>query len=277
MGLFGNLAGLIVFSKIKSNRFSSRNIFITLAAVDSINMCILSVNLFLQEKNIVLESISDLSCKLTTFLTFAFEAISSWLLVALSMDRFISIRFKHPIFIKKIHFQYLIIFLIIIYNLALYSPKALLNENIMYDINNQSNFVCQSNNSKIRTLLIVIDFLNSTLIPFLMMLLFSILLIYIILKSRIKIIRMTNQSNKNRLRKDIKFAITSVILNLFFFIFNLPICVANFISADFYSTLYRSGLLIFLAGFGINFYILFFFNSLFRKRVYSLFKFKLKA
>ena len=278
IGLLGNLIGLIVFSKLDTKRFSSRNIFISLAVVDTINMCILSVNLFLREKNIFMELLSDLSCKLIKSLfSHAFEATSSWLLVFLSIDRFISIRFQNAIFNKKISFQCIIIFSILILNLVVYTPKAILNEHTTYNISNQSNFACQNKKYNTRIILEVIDFLNSTLIPFLLMLFFSIQLIYVIFKSRLRIIRITNQLARNRLRKDIKFAITSIILNFMFFIFNLPISLANFFSVEVNSDLFHIVIYIFFASFGVNFYILFFFNSLFRKKVCSLLKFKFKV
>lgn len=54
------------------------------------------------------------------------------------------------------------------------------------------------------------------------MLLFSILLIYAILKSRLKILKLGTRHDRNRLMKDVKFAISTISLNICYIALILP-------------------------------------------------------
>ncbi len=115
------------------------------------------------------------------------------------------------------------------------------------------------------------DLVNSTLMPFSLMFIFSILLIYTIFKSRLRILRLDSPLDRKRLRKDIKFALTCILLNVTFVILNLPVCIANLLTdvSDFY---YQSFMNLFFCSFCINYYVLFFFNSVFRKEFLFMFR-----
>ena len=96
------------------------------------------------------------------------------------------------------------------------------------------------------------------------MLFFSILLIKAIFKSRSRInLNNTVRENK-RLKKDIKFAISLLLMNLLFVILHLPF--ASVIFLTFYDNydLFNIFYYIYYISYGINFYIIFFTNSLFR-------------
>ena len=116
----------------------------------------------------------------------------------------------------------------------------------------------------------MMDLVNSTLMPFSLMFIFSILLIYTIFKSRLRILRLDSPLDRKRLRKDIKFALTCILLNVTFVILNLPVCIANLLTdvSDFY---YQSFMNLFFCSFCINYYVLFFFNSVFRKEFLFMF------
>jgi hypothetical protein len=114
------------------------------------------------------------------------------------------------------------------------------------------------------------DLINSTLIPFILMFIFSILLIYTIFKSRLRILRLNSAVDRKKLRKDIKFAFTSILLNVTFCIINLPVCVANLLN-DVSEYYYKLLLYLFFISFCINYYILFTFNSVFRKELFLMF------
>ena len=119
------------------------------------------------------------------------------------------------------------------------------------------------------------DLLNLTILPFSLMIVFATLLIITIFQSRLRILRMSAIQDRNRLNKDIKFAVTSILLNFIFIILNLPICVANLFFEVFYSY-YDAFLSIYYISYCINFYILAVFNSVFKKELFLLFKCKWK-
>jgi hypothetical protein len=105
-------------------------------------------------------------------------------------------------------------------------------------------------------LLSIMDLINSTILPFFLMTLFSVLTIKAVFDSRSKIRRTVLDpriaainaniisSNFDTSRKrDIKFAITSILLNLIFLIFNAPyssfyFIVRNILNQDGYGWIY---------------------------------------
>ena len=85
---------------------------------------------------------------------------------------------------------------------------------------------------------------------------------------------MTRQLDRSRLKKDIKFAITSITLNALFIVLNLPLNVFELMKIN--SDLREYFYFVFFFGSCVNFYVLFFSNSIFRKEVVCLFRIKNK-
>jgi len=84
--------------------------------------------------------------------------------------------------------------------------------------------------------------------------------------------RAVSTLNENkRVKRDAKLALNCILMNSIFIILCMPATVVyynpNIFSEDF---LFLSTLFIFYLSYGINFYILFFFNSLFRKEAYKM-------
>ena len=71
-------------------------------------------------------------------------------------------------------------------------------------------------------------------------------------------------------RKDIKLSISLLFLNLLFLLLNLPIVTDQFL--PFESDKYTIVSYIYYTSYAVNFYILIFTNSLFRKEFYQLFE-----
>ncbi len=118
---------------------------------------------------------------------------------------------------------------------------------------------CRSDNK----LIAWIDLFNSTIIPFTFMLVCSIFLIRYVFSTRLKVkINSTTQEVK-RLKKDIQFALTIILLNFDFMLFNLPICIASLlISTEKYLSILD---LLFYAQFSCNFIIYLASNKIFRE------------
>ena len=109
-----------------------------------------------------------------------------------------------------------------------------------------------------------IDFFNSTILPFIAMFFLSFALIYFVQKSRSRV-----NSNSKR---DNKFAIATVALNLIFFILNLPIVIYDLymVSAGTNHMMdYISSILYFFY-YSIGFYTQLVVNSEFRKEFYKM-------
>jgi len=273
IGIFGNLVGLIVFSKSRSAKFAARIIHIGLSLVDTIFLLFNVIRKFLANENIIVMNFSKLSCKISYYVGYFLSPISAWLLVFISLHRFISIAFQRVAILNKPRFQIGFIIAVIVYNLILYSLIL-----IFISLENEDNgnasleFKCKFNKTDMETDIYIIDLMNAVVLPFLLMLILSVLLIWKIFKSRFRIIRITNQRDKSKLKKDIQFSICSVLLNLIFFLLNFPVCIVDLVHVsgnlrDYFFCMY-------LFSFCINFYVLFFFNSLFFNEVLKLFLLK---
>ena len=125
-----------------------------------------------------------------------------------------SIRFPTNKFLKHKYSEFSIIIIIFLFNLIYYIPIPIIFFQVF------SNFTVNSNKSMLtsqcpRPLFIyTMDIINLALMPFFLMCIFSILLIFTIFKSRLKMIRIRSQQNRRKLLKDIKFAISSIVLNV---------------------------------------------------------------
>ena len=205
-----------------------------------------------------------------------------YLLAFISFEKYISIRFAGNKIMKKQWFQTLVIFIIFAANLIVYHSVFYLISFEKQEINNTKNisnfgieFECYDHFEEIRLKTSIILFIYRTILPFISIMIFTTLLIYTIFKSQMRILRLANQHNRNRLRKDIQFAISSIFLNISYFLFQLPVFIFIFLSNDFYTDLYINFFIFLLClNLGDHFYVLFCSNSIFHREVLILFRYK---
>ena len=98
--------------------------------------------------------------------------------------------------------------------------EAFFNDIVAYDSNNETFLRFSTINSKFQDIFSIVFFVIQTLLPFILMIVSSSLLIVKIFKTRIQI------TNNKRLKKDTKFAASSLSMNLLFAILNFPNSVA---------------------------------------------------
>lgn len=296
IGVIGNSLGFIVLTSNtnKLSKLSVRNLMRFIAIIDTLYLFQIVADFLTNSYNLDIRLISSYSCKIFVYFNYCICPIGSWSIVFVSVERMASITSpKLSKLFDKRKFQFRLCLFIIIFNLIYYIPFALFNDLIVADdvlqnSSNTTNVVCTYVDDIYSEVLPLMDLFNSALIPFIILTLTSINTIYNIFKSRSKFSNHQsdnqNISNNNRLptntnrnekfKKDIKFAITLIILNFIYLFFNLPICITNYIdTTDF---IYILTLYIFYANFATNFWIFFIFNSLFRNElIYLLFKIKL--
>jgi len=265
-GLFGNVMVMIVFSAKSFKNFPSRNIYRILVVFDSI-LLISSISYeFLENFGISLTS--ELLNKMLSYILVAF--LTPYLLVFISIEKFITIRFPNNKIIKRNKFQTILVFALMACNLIFFHPIFYLNAYKTNNTNNQTSLEFEASKT-----FRVTSLMYNLGLPFILMMVFSILLIQTILKSRLRIIRLTNQHDRNRLKKDIQFSFSSIFLNIFYLILVLPYYVYVFLGGDMKADLSVN---VFMSLFYINsfdhFYILFCFNSVFRRKVLVLFRLK---
>jgi hypothetical protein len=268
-----------------------------IAVIDS--FCLLQVidHFFQFAFNFYIRKHSNFTCKLFTYMIYAFGPMSAWLLVFVSVERFISISMpssRIATVFKRPSFQFKAFGLIFLFNLLTYSPFLVFVENkcVSSEKNNgstnqtdlDSKYCCDFRDLNSQQILSLFDAFNSSLVPFFLMLLCSILIIIILFKSRLRLIakhkaqaqqnslqiqQQQQQQNRNRLKRDIQFALTSIYMNILFVAFNLPICVALFLR-NVTDLLYLIMVDVYYSSYVLNFFIYIAFNSMYRQELFFL-------
>jgi len=277
LGIISNIITLVVFIRRNFKKFSARNIFCALVISDILKL--ISVYIFNKiGRNFA--SMSELGCRLINYIETFATALSMFLVVYSSIDKFFFI--TNPKLKLNRNLVILLIILIALIYSATYAIlpeyKTSLNNSSLNNSsfnnnsfnNNSLSFVCSK--SFISYLL---EMIFSVLIPSLMTLLFSCLLIRSILESRLKILNLNTQKDRRRLKKDIIFAISTLIINILYILFDLPlfiILISKKLKPNYNFSLILPylGVLQTLA-FSMNMYILIIFNSIFRREFLNMF------
>lgn len=276
LGLFGNIMSFAVFSRKKLSRLSFRNMGRLMAIADIIYLLQLPEDFFTYYFDYNIRDVSVLTCKLFRYFNFCLGPIPAWLLVYISYDRAISTVYpgKYLIF-KTTNFKLCFILIIILFNLVFYIPIILYHEKIsLTNITNtyMDGFECYFNDLETAFVVVNMDLLNSTLLPFFLMTISSSLIIHKLIKIRTKVLRKGKDKMK-KIRKDIRFSVTTILLNFMFFILNFPICLIQFVPSYLYCLL---ALYLYYTSYAINFYVFFFFNSIFRREFLHMIRFPYK-
>ena len=112
------------------------------------------------------------------------------------------------------------------------------------------------------------DFVNATIVPFMSMFILSIALIVCVYRSRLR----ANSGS----RRDNRFAISAISLNIMFFIFNFPISIYGFM--EIHSLILDQIMFTwFFSYFALGFYVQLIVNRDFRNELLGLFNLKISA
>lgn len=236
MGLAGNTLMYIVFSRRALHRLSL-SIYFRCIAIVNLYITLNWLKLFLvNQYNYFIISQSIFLCKLVPYLIYCAGPISGWLLVMVSVDVFLKIAF--PTRFQQVHqlkYQIGIITTIFIYNMAYYF-QIIINLNLVVpqlsssslslftnDTSNNLTIMRFSDDEKSQCFgdfhtLFILDFLNNAMFPFLFMIVLSVMTTLFVLKSRQKIETRTKRTRK----RDFKFSITIIVVNVVFLVLNAP-------------------------------------------------------
>ena len=199
-----------------------------------------------------------------------FGSISPVLNVYISIERYISIAYSaKKDFLRKKNIQLGFIIVLALFNLTLFAPTVVKVDLIESFVIIENHTVCNFVDFFWQQTYGYIDLTDRVIIPFVLMIIFSILIIYTIFKSRS---RMTSNTRVNRtFRKDVRFSLISITLNTSYIVFSLPISIIvlqpNFRLNPFIIFF----IFIYYIAYSANFYLLFLANSLFREGFYSVF------
>ena len=288
IGTMANILAFIVFSRKKFANTVFETYVRTLLIIDTIGLIYLAVGKFLYFEYLInLRDLNIVLCKLTMLIAYSIPPISAYLTVMISFDRWLSIAKPHVLIIRrKRKFQLNVCWIIILVNI-LYNGQLLFS---YLDINPTNDFtfdyyanmiVCLIPNE---SLLSKMDLINSTILPFFLMILFSSLTINAVFVSRSKIrhavMNATNGQQPTTFdisrQRDIKFAITSILLNIIFLLLNGPFSLSFFIFNNYlgrFGQVYFVKVILLLSylNHGCVFFINFAVNTQFNEELLSLF------
>ena len=273
-GLIGNSLAFLVFSRKKFKNTIFSTYFRFLAVFDTLFFTLIIFNLLKVFEIVNIYFLSIYSCKISFYIIHVTTALSIWTMAIISLDRMFSIVLPNCFqFRTKSINQVIIIIGMIIYNVLVYSPVPFTtNFEINQNITNQNEPKCMINR-----ILIYFELANTTIVPFFLMILSTILTLIKVFRSRK---RQSNQHSSSIKNKDIKFAITSISLNLLFLTFNLPVTIFAFF-IDYSNEVEKFITTILTLLFQCNYFNLFFVNfivnNLFRQEFFNMMKrFKVK-
>ena len=276
MGSIGNVFSFIIFSREKFRKTSFSLYFRVLAFSDSFTLLYIINDI----PNVLygqdLQNKSYFWCKTFRYWLYSIAPVSGWLLVVISLDRMLSIiRPNKFLFLKKKQTQATICCVNLAFNLIFYIPLIVYKDYQAQENLNSSNsteIIFKCVNLEEEKIVDWLDLFNSTILPFLIMAISTSVTVTKLFKSRSKTTAEAKPNTKLK-QRDTKFAITSVALNLFFFVFNLPVCVL-YLLADFiyiedvdYVLIFCVTLITYYLNFGVVFYVNLVTNSMFRSEL----------
>jgi hypothetical protein len=136
---------------------------------------------------------------------------------------------------------------------------------------NETTFIiCSFKNAYLQRVSALVDTIHRVILPFTLMIVFSTLLVVFICESSKRVAGITKNSTDRRHKHDVKFAISSFSMNLLFILLNLPLSLMNLLIGTPLTSIYLT-VYLFYFSYGVNFYVMFITNSIFRKEFFSLF------
>ena len=271
LGLIGNSLGTVVFMRKKFANISigPRNMFVYLFSIDSIYLIQILVSYFqlAYEINFLQLNKFDVVCKLYYYFNYALDPISALILVYISVDRLISLRYPaRRGMLRNTRVQLVFLTCVVVFNLVFYIP-VYFDAGIKLLTDNSSNVtilnkICGSSSDYI----LLMDAVNRIVIPFFLMTCCSVLLIVTVCTSR-----RSSLSNET-IRRDVRFAIMSVFLDMIYVFLNLPEVILFTVPDTYSFVFYQMAFYLYYACYACNFWLILLFNSFVRKEFVTILK-----
>jgi hypothetical protein len=270
-GIIGNVLTFIVFSR-KTFRKNSISTYSRAIVIFSSFTLPQIINFILSRGfNYNFPTINDALCKLWNYLPETYSSIPAWILVAFSLDKYISMRISQKTILNKKWFQIAVVSGIVIFDFCAYMWVPILAKRTEFQ---PGVFVCSlAALTNIFSAYMIFFATESCLVPFVIMIILSILTIRLLVKSRQNVER-TGRVDKERKSRDFRYAVTSITFNILFVVLKTPIMVYYILNAyNVVSNVYfnQIAILFFYASASNNFFVHIISNSLFRREFFALF------
>ena len=131
-GTIGNFLSICVYSRQAFDRDAIGTLYAILTAADLVNVLQLTYYAY------HIEELSQLICKITSYASFLMPATCSWLLVAVTLERYCAIRYRTRFgYARTKKAKFTIGVLVLIFQSAVYSPVFIFSD--LVPTNNTSN------------------------------------------------------------------------------------------------------------------------------------------
>jgi hypothetical protein len=224
VNLIGNILNTMVFMKKKFSSTSS-GFYFTILSIADLFQSYLVIVVFLQQFNIKIENTSSFMCKLHKYLNVTLPMYPSWILVLISLDRFVLSTFiQAGNILKKKRTQIIASISFIVLVSAVNASNFRFFD--LYPVKvNSTSLICVSQpeyldfTSKFN---LYNCFLGTSFLPFGIMTFANMLTVN-------KIVSSKKQAMKNNvnLTKEVRFATTIFTMNIMFLVFYLPTCIVR--------------------------------------------------
>ena len=267
IGLFGNVLTFIIFSRPAFKKNSIGVYCRALAVIDCFSIFELASDIGLVFFDYLIYLMSEMGCKMNFYVNISFSSISAWILIAFSIDKVLSMKNKAK-FIKKPSFQYsLISGIVLIHLMAYIVPLYMVSARI-----SKTEILCYL--ISFGDVILLVGLIAGNLIPFIIMILSSIISIRMIRNSTRNIRNHVNESNIwNRTTRDFKYAITSISFNVLFVSLKLPLIIVTILESfipDISKVTICVTYMLYFINFSCGFLVHFASNSIFRRELFVL-------
>ncbi len=275
LGLVGNMTALVVLFKGKLKKMGPVLTYKLMFIFDTLNIFQI-ITFYLQYPFYLdITILSRFSCKLVVYLNYQMNAVSTYLLVYISIEKYISINnpSKRRILNSKKN-QIISLIGILVFCSSNYIAILFLVDLSEYNqtnLNGTNNSFskCYPINYEAQLILSVLDLVNREILPGSLMIFFSFMLVLAVWRSSSRVAHSIN--DQNRRKRDVRLAINCFFMNFIFILLQTPVLAAFFLPELIYQNLiFYSVTYIFYLSYGINFFIIVVCNSMFRKEFYKI-------
>jgi hypothetical protein len=269
----GNTLGIFVMNKKDLLKIGPIKMYKYLFIVNLIFSLLILDNYLVNAQGIGFSIISSYTCKFFRLLAYPIVPLTPILMVYIMIERYLSIKFPvESNFMRKNSVQMIYLLTIIVFNLILFSYVPF-NSNIENTYNNRSNNKsCEIIGLKYKNFSYLIFSLIS-LIPFILILIFSILLINKVISSRTHLNTFYTRKEILIFRKDVKISLMIISTNCITVILFAFTIIVNYYHYSFGLFSYYEIIILrnlFYLHYTGHFYYFLITNSMFRKGFYSL-------
>ena len=275
--IIGSLLSFIIFSR-KAFKKSAIGIYCRSLAIFDLFVCanfIAGIASILMKDSSLIQD-TEWLCKMSTYITSAFSAMSGWVLVFFSLDQLITVLMSNrfPIFKKK-WFQYSLILGLFVFHCLIYSPYIFLSE--LRNTTSSGNVTACKITSIALPLVLLFE---SSILPLAILFILTALIIRYLNKSRANAFNehiMSSVNSQRRVLHEYKYAFNSVILNIFHIVFSSPLIISltiPFNDIELFMLVGFVGYLFYSLNFALHFWVHFCVNSIFRNEFFILIRVK---